>query len=155
MSTKAAVRDFDVDTSMSAGKLFEELDSSRLKQKKRTPRVLVVDDDNDQLQLFSVLLRTGGYETVLATNVEDAIRALEDLEIDCIVCDLYMPVLNGAYFVNKLRSTKAFAEIPFIVMTIASADLEAQMLQAGADAYCPKDMARTRLITQIELLLDR
>src|SRR5690348_17067705 len=58
---------------------------------RQKPLVLLVDDEEIFLEIASVALRSSGFETVLTTDVRDAIAKAETLRPDLILSDIYMP----------------------------------------------------------------
>jgi CheY-like chemotaxis protein len=81
------------------------------------PRILLVDDDPDALQLLGRLLAEHGADLRTAVDGRDALRVLFDFEPDLVITDLLMPVMDGMAFLDVLRSTMRFRRIPVIVVT--------------------------------------
>ncbi len=126
--------------------------------KKKHPRqgtVLVVDDDDDQLELIAHLLRGRRFKVITANSAAEGWRVLADHTIDCIVCDVRMPRINGTVFTRRVRTQTRYRDVPIIMIAAANEDLEMEMetLACGADLFCPKRDVIKLLIPQVELLL--
>jgi CheY-like chemotaxis protein len=79
--------------------------------------VLVIDDDDDTRTAICELLEDHGYGAVLASNGQEADDYLrENPRPDCIVLDLWMPVMDGWRFTNRLQQLR-MPPIPIVVVT--------------------------------------
>ena len=119
----------------------------------RIPTILVVDDDDEQLSYFEVFLRAHGYDVLTAHGGEHGIKMLSEKSIDIVVCDAMMPDINGPDFIYFLRMTEPFYDIPAIIFSGGSPELEVSALDLGADMFCPKHLAAELLVPQIRFLL--
>lgn len=103
-----------------------------------SPTLLVIDDDDDQLFLYATLLESKGYDTVTATSAEEGLGILEQIHIDLVVCDVHMPGMNGKEFVTKVRKTRNLSHLPVIEFSVNDSFVEYEILDSGADVFCPK-----------------
>jgi CheY-like chemotaxis protein len=88
-------------------------------QPQDTGTVLVIEDDDDTRTAVSELLEDNGYQVTRARNGEEAEKLLRTGGLpDCIVLDLWMPIMNGWSFVSRLRQLGTRA-IPILVLTAA------------------------------------
>ena len=82
-------------------------------------RVLVVDDEADVRKSVRLILTRAGYDVVEAEDGEKGIAAIKAdgnaLLVDTIICDLYMPKVNGMEAIAHFRSQ--FPSVPVIVLT--------------------------------------
>ena len=82
-------------------------------------RVLVVDDEADVRKSVRLILTRAGYDVVEAEDGEKGIAAIKAdgnaLLVDTIICDLYMPKVNGMEAIAHFRSQ--FPSVPIIVLT--------------------------------------
>ena len=111
--------------------------------------ILLVDDDPNQLFLFSTLLEGEGYRVITAASGREALKNLCEYKIDGIVCDVMMPGMSGEQLVHRIRN----ANIPTIMLSAAQDDMEMHLLTKGADLFCPKNRASKILLSQLRLLL--
>lgn len=109
----------------------------------RVPAVWFVDDDeDDRLFIRSAFEDIGPAVTVLTLNNGE--QLLAELK-DCgglpklILLDLNMPGLNGFELLRQLRSTPSFTQIPVVIFTTSSNELDRQKsLTAGANGFLTK-----------------
>ncbi len=114
-------------------------------------RILVIEDNPDNLALAIYLLRAAGYETVEACDGVQGVRAARDSRPDLIVCDLQMPVLNGFEVLQHLRVDPATRSIPVVAVTAFSMPGDrAKAEAAGFDGYLSKPIDPERFAQQIE-----
>jgi CheY-like chemotaxis protein len=79
---------------------------------------MVVDDDEDILESYAVLLESFGYQVLTATNGEVALQRLRDGPHPALILlDLMMPVMNGWVFREKLLADPALSSIPVIIFS--------------------------------------
>ena len=58
-------------------------------------RILVAEDDGPVADVVQTMLRSGGYEVVLAKNGDEAIRIFREQDFDLVLCDVHMPGKDG------------------------------------------------------------
>jgi CheY-like chemotaxis protein len=99
--------------------MLSDAPSADLELTRPTPMVLVVDDDPDTRTAVLELLEENGYQVMQAANGEEAENLLRGASRpDCILLDLWMPVMNGWTFLDRLRDSGSPA-IPIVVFTAA------------------------------------
>jgi len=81
------------------------------------PRVLVVDDEPDQVTLISKILGEEGYHIVKAYDGQEAIESVKRSQPDLIILDLMMPNVDGFEVIEYLKGGEETKEIPIIVLT--------------------------------------
>jgi len=119
----------------------------------RSPRVLVVEDDDEIAQTLQRSLRMEGYEVRIAS---DGVAALDDAHAflpDLVVLDLGLPRLDGIEVAKTLREHD---DVPILMLTARDA-LEARVegLDSGADDYLVKPFERQELLARMRALLRR
>jgi DNA-binding response OmpR family regulator len=119
-------------------------------------RILVADDDPDILNLVRVRLKQAGYETLGASDGEEALRlALEHRPALCIL-DVVMPKRNGFEVLEALRRTERTADLPVMLLTATVEEREmARGFESGADAYLTKPFSPSDLLDRVRTLLAR
>jgi two-component system, OmpR family, response regulator MprA len=120
----------------------------------RTPRVLVVEDDDAIAQVLQRSLRMEGYDVRIAG---DGVAALDEVHAflpDLMILDLGLPGLDGVDVAKTLR--QAGDDTPILVLT-ARDGVEARVegLDAGADDYLVKPFERQELLARLRALLRR
>jgi len=108
--------------------------------------VLLVDDESLIQQVFSALLRSGGYSVLTAENGVHALNSLREHVPDLILSDLDMPEMSGFEFLSVVR--RRFSGIKVVAMSGAFSKNE---IPAGlcADAFFPKGIHHPRVLLQI------
>jgi diguanylate cyclase (GGDEF)-like protein/PAS domain S-box-containing protein len=120
------------------------------------PRILIVDDVNENLHVLMNVLRDS-YAIVAATNGEKALElAQREPRPDLILLDIKMPGMDGYSVLSHLKANPLTADIPVIFVTaLADAADEAKGLTLGIADYITKpvnpDLLRLRVRTQLEL----
>jgi len=117
-------------------------------------RIVVMEDNEDNLQLMTYLLRAFGYEPLAACDGEQGLALLASNMPDLIICDLDMPRMNGYEVVRELRSRPEWRHIPIVAVTaMAMVGDRDKVLQAGFSGYIPKPVAPEHFVQQIEEFL--
>jgi CheY-like chemotaxis protein len=112
-------------------------------------KILVVDDNQDNLDLIETFLEDDGYEDVTCVySAAEAFEALAQDEYDLIILDVMMPDMDGIEACKRLKTQRRYSDIPIIIAT-AKADL--QTLKEGFDAGA-NDYVRKPITNDVELL---
>ena len=123
----------------------------------RNTRVVVVEDDQDIAGLIRhALERSGGFEVLMATSGDAALRIVTEEIPDLVILDLNLPVLNGIEVCRILRTREHTAGIPIIILTArASEDDRVTGLELGADDYVVKPFSLRELVARVRAVLRR
>ena len=79
-----------------------------------TKRILVVEDQPDNLQILRDLLTSAGYEMIEAVDGEEGVRAAKAHRPDLILMDIQLPVLDGYEATRRIKADPALSAIPII-----------------------------------------
>lgn len=114
--------------------------SDNLDERIRAARILVVDDNEDQLDLMELMLRKHGYANVtLSADPTSVAPAYAAAPFDLILLDMEMPVMNGVDVMRQLKGNLKGAFMPVIVLTAhEGSDVRLQALKEGARDYISK-----------------
>ena len=105
----------------------------------RQPKVLVVDDDQALLEMYSMRLKEEAFEVIVARNGEEALARAVDSKPDVILLDVMMPKVNGFDVLDILKSTPETKHIPVLILTVLIQDADRERgLKAGAEDYLVK-----------------
>ncbi len=116
------------------------------------PKILLVDDDVELIELLAELLTLEGFEIDMANNGLQALQKL-DLSYDLVLLDIMMPVLNGVETLKKIRQEFS---VPVIMLTARGDDIDRILgLELGADDYIPKPFNDRELVARIKAILHR
>ncbi|MBR9727599.1 response regulator [Shewanella intestini] len=115
-------------------------------EEKASGLVLLVEDNFINQQVASELLKSAGYEVVLADNGQKALDIIDSREFDAVLMDIQMPVMDGLTAATQLRNRYTTKQLPIIAMTAhaMSGDRE-KSLAAGMNAHITKPIVLTEL----------
>ena len=122
----------------------------------KTAKILLVDDNPDNIYLLEVILQARNYLTVSARNGKEAVSAVAaDSEIDIILMDVMMPEMDGFEASRIIRNIKESAHIPIIMMTAKKRELEdvVRGLDEGAVDYLTKPFDEEELLARVKSML--
>jgi CheY-like chemotaxis protein len=124
-------------------------------ERRRRALVLLVDDLEDQRELYRQYLEFAGYEVALARDGFEGIdRALSD-QPDVVVMDLAMPGLDGFEATERLQLLERTRGIPIVALTAHGELPREWALRSGCAAYLRKPCYPDDLATAIEDVLSR
>jgi type IV pilus assembly protein PilB len=117
-------------------------------------KILVVDDNLVVLKLLRHLLESEDYLVITAENGVEALALASTETPDIIVTDYEMPEMDGVMLIKKLKSQTDTRSIPVMMLTARDEEeSELEGLDAGADDYLTKPIARKRFLARVALLL--
>lgn len=126
-------------------------------KKVERPRILVVDDDEDVLDVAQAFLESRGYDVGLAHSGEEALKEVESARPSLILLDVMMPKMDGFWLCRVIKSNPSYRSIPVIFLTAkddAQSRLEGQ--KCGGDDYLTKpfdlDALEVRIKAQLKKL---
>jgi two-component system phosphate regulon response regulator PhoB len=120
------------------------------------PKILLVDDEPDALEVLGFKLRQAGYNALLAKDGARAIALARDERPALIVLDLMLPEVDGLEVCKILRRDPNTASIPIIMLTARAAEMDRVLgLELGADDYVTKPFSPRELLLRIKKLLVR
>ena len=120
------------------------------------PKILIVEDDRDMVEVLSILLEREMYEVDKAYNGYQALEKVYQQCPDFILCDYMMPQMNGLELVTRLRRDPRTATIPILMLTaIDSEEAELQLMNGGADDFVSKASKSDIMLARIRALLGR
>lgn len=116
-------------------------------------KLLIVDDEPENIELLTRRLSRRGFAVVGATSAEEALAKAMTEAPDVILMDIKMPVVDGFEATRRLKANPATARIPVIALTAhAMQEDRDQATAAGADDYETKPVELDRLLEKITAL---
>ncbi|HYG79075.1 MAG TPA: response regulator [Pyrinomonadaceae bacterium] len=118
------------------------------------PKVLVVDDQSDNLTVISLALQEQGYRVSTAVNGRDAVGVARLVLPQLILMDISMPVLDGIGATRAIRGEDKIKDVPIVMLTALDDDqFRREAAEAGADGYFTKPVDFPRLQAFMDKLL--
>ncbi len=97
------------------------------------PKVLIVDDDPDNIELMARFLKKRGFEIVEAGNGPQAIELARAEQPDLVLMDMVMPEMDGTEATRQLKSDPRTAAIPVLALT---GDVVPEQKRLALEAGC-------------------
>jgi CheY-like chemotaxis protein len=118
-------------------------------------RILVIEDNEDNLSLMRLLLERANYEVLAATNGFSGLEAARAEQPNLILLDLAMPEMDGWEVARELKNDIVTRNIPIIAVTAHALPKDRERaVEAGCNAFIVKPFSVSKLISEIENLLD-
>ena len=115
------------------------------------PLVLLVDDDVHNQIIFATVLRHAGFEVLVATSGDEALREARARLPALILMDLLIPVVDGWECTRLLKADPATAGSQIVALTAhAMSGDEERALAAGCDGYLSKPISPRRLVSEVK-----
>lgn len=120
------------------------------------PKILVVDDEPDAVELIAFNLQAAGFEVVTAADGAEALRKTRSHAPKLVVLDLMLPEVDGLEVCKLLRRDPATAGIPILMLTARASEVDRVVgLELGADDYVTKPFSPRELVLRVKKLLER
>ncbi len=112
-------------------------------------KVLIVDDNHENLDMIDFLLKGNHFETVTALNGKIALEILQNEDFDLIISDILMPVMDGFQLCKSCKSDERLSKIPLIFYTATYIDQKDEefALSLGAQRFVRKPQDPEILLT--------
>ncbi len=125
--------------------------------KRKTKRLLVVDDDERERNSMLELLGHGDVEIVTVGTGKAAWDAINDQAFDCVVLDLRLPDISGFELLEKVQGEPTLHELPIVVFTgkELSLDEEVQLRKIAKSIIIKGVQSPERLLDETALFLHR
>jgi len=117
------------------------------------PRILIVDDENDFIELLQYKLAGHGYELIVANDGVHALSQARTLKPNLILLDILLPDLDGLSVCEILRRQPSTKKIPIIFMSALTGDVTKRTASMQAEDFFTKPLDLNRLEKRIEELL--
>jgi two-component system, OmpR family, alkaline phosphatase synthesis response regulator PhoP len=119
-------------------------------------KILVVEDEPDQLEVVRFTLKNAGYAVGTATNGIEALKKAQTVAPDLIIMDVMMPELDGFAVCETLRSNPATAHIPVLLLTGLCSHISRLVgYESGCTDYVIKPFDADQLVSKVETLLEQ
>ena len=119
-------------------------------------RVLLVEDEASIIKMVGKRLEVAGFELLTATDGEEGLQKARTEKPDVVILDLMLPKMSGLKVCSLLKQDAAHKNTPIVIFTGKDQVVDQETCRkSGADAYIPKALGATVLLTEINALLSK
>jgi len=116
--------------------------------------ILIVDDSPTEQHIFCEILEKNGFDTIVASDGEEAIETAERVQPQAIVMDVVMPGMNGFQATRRLAKSPATKSIPVVIVSTKGLETDRIWgLRQGAAEYLVKPVSSDLLITAVKSVM--
>jgi len=117
---------------------------------------LIIEDNDDNMELISFILKNESYDLIQAKSGEDGVDMALEHRPDVIILDIQLPGIDGYEVLKRIRASEIDGSIPVIAMTsyAMSGDRE-RLLAAGCNGYIEKPISPEVVAKQIRAIIEK
>jgi DNA-binding NtrC family response regulator len=112
-------------------------------------KILIVDDEINQLNIMASILKSEGHITEIATNVDSALEIISDFRPNVVLTDLKMERKSGLDLIEKI-SKDSFRPEVLVITAFGTVDTAVKAMKLGAFNYLVKPIDREVLVVQVQ-----
>jgi CheY-like chemotaxis protein len=119
-------------------------------------RILVIDDDAIMQRIITRLLARQAYEVVVAADGESGLEVIEqEGHFDAVICDLFLPGIDGIEVVRRLRLQHPAEELPILMLTGDGAEAtRGEAMSCGANLFLTKPFSSHEIVGALQQLFE-
>ncbi len=115
------------------------------------PKILVIEDNEQNMYLMTFMLEKNGYEVVQARDGREGIELATSVKPTLILLDIQLPVMDGYAVARELRDNPELAGVPIVAVTsYAMAGDRERVLTAGCTGYIEKPINPDTFIAELQ-----
>ena len=123
-------------------------------QNSNSPVILIADDDRDILSIIETILQEDGYQTLTASDGEQAVMLVQTHAVQLLILDIMMPELDGLSVCKELR--KRSSDLGIIMLSAKTQEMDKVTgLMYGADDYVTKPFSPSELMARVDAVYRR
>jgi two-component system C4-dicarboxylate transport response regulator DctD len=119
-------------------------------------KILIVDDEPDNIALLEYTLQKVGYSSLRSTtDPREVFGILEEFKPDLILLDLHMPYMDGFQVMEEIKKNDPNSSVSILVLTaLQESETRWKALQAGAQEFLTKPIDLAEVICRIQIMLE-
>ncbi len=117
------------------------------------PRILVVDDDKDILEVTQALLTIKGYEVEVNDNWDDALIKINSFKPQIILLDVFLNGIDGLEICKQLKTQSETKHIPILIFSAFPRVQENVIYEYYADGFIAKPFEVNDLVEKLHSVL--
>jgi two-component system response regulator RegX3 len=118
-----------------------------------SPRVLVVDDEEDIVEPIRYALEKDGFEVTSVGEGDAALHMARSDRFDVVILDIMLPGVSG---IDVCRTLRSESDVPILMLTARDAEVDRVLgLELGADDYVTKPFSTAELVSRVRAILRR
>ncbi|HLI30236.1 MAG TPA: response regulator transcription factor [Terriglobia bacterium] len=120
------------------------------------PRIVVIEDEKDIVDLVTYALRKEGFDVKSCTRGQEGLEMIRRGPADLAVIDIMLPDLDGLEVCKRVRSDENLRDLPVIFLTARGEEVDRVLgLEIGGDDYVVKPFSPRELVARIKAVLRR
>ncbi len=112
-------------------------------------KILLVDDDESILMLYSDVLKHYQYKTTTLANTNDLLKVAIDEQPDLVILDIWVPEIGGEAAAESLKNNEFTFDIPILFVS-ANVDTDVIATKVGAEGFLNKPFSLDEFLKKIE-----
>jgi len=144
-----------VDRKLLLSTVEKEIVAGRARARGTRKHVLVFEDEPMAQRLLRTMLEPAGFRVTAVENGAAALEIVENDPPDLLVCDIFVPGIDGVQLITRLRREYGYKAPILVVTAHAEEKYRRATLAAGADAFLVKPVERPALLARVKELLSR
>ena len=141
----------EVDLAETTREFLRRVDALRAARQRTAPRVLLVEDNDENRELLAHMLRSRGAEVVVSSSGAEATEAVSRRAFSFVLLDLQMPEMDGYQVFRRLRALPGGATLPVVALTaLTSEDVRRRCEAEGMNDFVTKPVSLARIGELVE-----
>ncbi len=125
-------------------------------QNMKAPKILIVEDEQDILNLLHFNLQSQGYESYTAKDGESGLKLFQELRPDLVILDIMLPNKSGLEVCRQIRSLPGGKQTAVLLLTAKGEEQDRVLgFETGADDYVVKPFSPRELMLRVQAILRR